>query len=72
MPGNIGKNNVFKTWPSQNQPAMMPTKWRFFLFVKKNHNTLLSENIEKNMYLRRDQGKITLLWCPKNGDIFYL
>ena len=25
-------------------------------------------NIEKNMYLRRHQGKITLLWFPKNTD----
>ena len=27
---------------------------------------MIPENIEKNMYLRRRQGKITLLGCPKN------
>ena len=29
---------------------------------------MMPKNIEKNMYLRRFQGKITLLWCPKNTD----
>ena len=29
---------------------------------------MMPKNIEKNMYLRRRQGKITLLWCPKNTD----
>ena len=47
---------------------MMPKKWRYFLFVSKNHNTMLPENIEKNMYLRCGQGKITLILFPKNTD----
>ena len=29
---------------------------------------MLAENIEKNMYLRRAQGKIKLLCFPKNTD----
>ena len=29
---------------------------------------MMPENIEKNMYLRRRQGKITLLLYPKNTD----
>ena len=29
---------------------------------------MMPENIEKNMYLRRHQGKITLLRCPKNTE----
>ena len=29
---------------------------------------MMPEKFEKNMYLRRHQGKITLLRCPKNTD----
>ena len=29
---------------------------------------MMPENIEKNMYLRRRQGKITLLRFPKSTD----
>ena len=29
---------------------------------------MMPENFEKNMYLRRHQGKINLLRCPKNTD----
>ena len=29
---------------------------------------MVPDNIEKNMYLRRRQDKITLLWYPKNTD----
>ena len=37
--------------------------------IEKNmYPTMMPENFEKNMYLRRRQGKITLLWCPKNTD----
>ena len=29
---------------------------------------MMPENFEKNMYLRHRQGKIILLWYPKNTD----
>ena len=29
---------------------------------------MVPENVEKNMYLRRRQDKITLPLCPKNKD----
>ena len=66
------KYYVFKTCPSQNQPTMMPKKWRYFLFLCKNDNTMLPENIEKNMYSIRGKSKITLLWCPKNTNHLWL
>ena len=31
---------------------------------------MVPENVEKNMYLRRRQDKITLLWYPKNTAIY--
>ena len=29
---------------------------------------MMTKTIEKNMYLRRRQGKVTILWCQKNTD----
>ena len=31
---------------------------------------MITENIEKNMHLRRDQGKTTILWCLRNTIIY--
>ena len=31
---------------------------------------MMHEIIEKNMYLRHNGGKITILWRPKNTDNF--
>ena len=37
----------------------------------KNHSTMMPENIEKTMYLSRDEVKITVLWYPKK-DFFLI
>ena len=54
---------------NQNHTTMMPKKYRFFLIFIINHHTMMPENFEKIMYLRRDRVKTKLLWFPKNGDI---
>ena len=41
----------------QNHTTMMPKKYRKFITFCQNHNSLMIENIEKKMYLRRCQEK---------------
>ena len=55
------KKNAFKTSLRQNHTTMIPKKYRLI----KNHSTMMPENIEKTMYLSRDEVKITVLWHPK-------
>ena len=62
---NYWKKNVFKKSSRQNHNTMMSKNYRSLMMFCQHHNSMMSEKSDKIKYLRRHQGKITLLDTQK-------